>query len=162
VGQLPVAYDYKPSKAYWLREGWGKPYADMSPEPLFVFGHGLSYTRFAYANLRIAPSSITRAGTVEVSTDVTNVGKRPGREVVQLYLHDPVATVVVPVQRLRGFEKVSLGPGETKTVRFTLGPSDLALLDGGLHWTVEPGAFEVGVGSSSRAIHLRGRFEVLP
>ncbi len=162
VGQLPVAYDCKPSKAYWLREGWGKPYADMSPEPLFVFGHGLSYTRFAYANLRIAPSSMKRDGTVEVSTDVTNVGKRPGRELVQLYLHDPVASVVVPVQRLRGFEKVSLAPGETKTVRFTLGPSDLALLDSELRWTVEPGAFEVAVGGSSRAIQLTGRFEVLP
>jgi beta-glucosidase len=162
VGQLPVAYDYKPSKAYWLREGWGKPYADMSAEPLFVFGHGLSYTRFTYANLRVAPSSIARDGTVEVSADVSNVGKRPGREVVQLYLHDPVASVVVPVQRLRGFEKVSLAPGETKTVRFTLGPSDLALLDSGLRWTVEPGAFEVAVGSSSRAIQLRGRFEVVP
>jgi beta-glucosidase len=162
VGQLPVAYDYKPSKAYWIRQGWGKPYADMSSEPLFVFGHGLSYTRFAYADLRVAPSSIARDGTVEVSADVTNVGKRPGREVVQLYLHDPVASVVVPVRRLRGFEKVSLAPGETKTVRFTLGPSDLALLDAGLHWTVEPGAFEVAVGGSSRATPLAGRFEVLP
>jgi beta-glucosidase len=162
VGQLPVAYDYKPSKAYWIRQGWGKPYADMSPEPLFVFGHGLSYTRFAYANLRIAPSSITRDETVQVSADVTNVGRRPGREVVQLYLHDPIASVVVPVQRLRGFEKVSLAPGETKSVRFTLGPSDLALLDAGLHWTVEPGAFEVAVGGSSRATPLTGRFEVLP
>jgi beta-glucosidase len=162
VGQLPVAYDYKPSKAYWIRQGWGKPYADMSPEPLFVFGHGLSYTRFAYANLRIAPSSIPRDGTVQVSADVTNVGRRPGREVVQLYLHDPIASVVVPVQRLRGFEKVSLAPGETKSVRFALGPSDLALLDAGLHWTVEPGAFEVAVGGSSRATPLTGRFEVLP
>jgi beta-glucosidase len=162
VGQLPVAYDYKPSKAYWIRQGWGKPYADMSPEPLFVFGHGLSYTRFAYANLRIAPSSIPRDGTVQVSADVTNVGRRPGREVVQLYLHDPIASVVVPVQRLRGFDKVSLAPGETKSVRFALGPSDLALLDAGLHWTVEPGAFEVAVGGSSRATPLTGRFEVLP
>jgi beta-glucosidase len=162
VGQLPVAHDHKPSKAYWLREGWGKPYADMSPEPLFVFGHGLSYTRFAYANLRMAPPAVPGDGTVEVSADVSNLGTRPGREVVQLYLRDLVASVVVPVQRLRGFEKVSLAPGETKTVRFTLRPSDLALLDSELRWTVEPGAFEVAVGSSSRAIHLRGRFEVLP
>ena len=162
VGQLPAAYDHKPSKAYWIRDGWGKPYADMSPEPLFEFGHGLSYTRFAYANLRIAPVAIDRDGAVEVSVDVANVGKRPGKEVVQLYLRDPLASVVVPVQRLRGFEKVALGPGGTKTVHFTLRPDDLALLDAGLRWVVEPGAFEVGVGSSSREIHLRGRFEVLP
>jgi len=162
VGQLPAAYDHKPSKAYWIRDGWGKPYADMSPEPLFEFGHGLSYARFAYANLRIAPVAIDRDGAVEVSVDVANVGKRPGKEVVQLYLRDPLASVVVPVQRLRGFEKVALGPGGTKTVHFTLRPDDLALLDAGLRWVVEPGAFEVGVGSSSREIHLRGRFEVLP
>ncbi len=162
VGQLPVAYDYKPSKEYWIREGWGKRYADMSPEPLFEFGHGLSYTRFEYANLRVEPAAIHRGGTVVVSADVTNVGTRPGREVVQLYLHDPVASVVVPVRRLRGFEKVTLGPGESKTVRFTLGPDDFALLDAGLRWTVEPGTFEVMVGSSSRKTPLTGRFEVLP
>jgi beta-glucosidase len=162
VGQLPAAYDHKPSKAYWIREGWGKPYADMSPEPLFAFGHGLSYTRFAYADLRIAPSATGRDGTVEVSVGVSNAGKRPGKEVVQLYLRDPVASVVVPVQRLRGFEKVALGPGESRTVRFKLRPDDLALLDAELRWTVEPGVFEVAVGSSSRAIHLTGRFEVIP
>jgi len=162
VGQLPVAYDYKPSKEYWIREGWGKRYADMSPEPLFEFGHGLSYTRVDYANLRVEPAAIHRGGTVEVSADVANVGTRAGKEVVQLYLHDPVASVVVPVRRLRGFEKVALAPGETKTVRFTLGPDDLALLDAGLRWTVEPGAFEVAVGSSSRKVQLTGRFIVLP
>ena len=97
-----------------------------------------------------------------MSVDVANVGKRPGKEVVQLYLRDPVATVVVPVQRLRGFEKVALGRGETRTVRFTLRPADLALLDGGLQWTIEPGAFEVAVGGSSRRLPLTGRFEVIP
>jgi len=162
VGQLPVAYDHKPSKAYWIRDGWGKPYADMSPEPLFEFGHGLSYTRFAYSNLRIAPPAIGRGESVEVSVDVANVVTRPGREVVQLYLRDPVASVVVPVQRLRGFDKLALAPGESRTVRFTLGPGDLSLLDARLQWVVEPGAFEVAVGSSSRKVHLTGRFEVLP
>ena len=162
VGQLPVAYDFKPSKAYWIRDGWGKPYADMSPEPLFEFGHGLSYTRFAWSNLRIAPPAIGPGGSAEVSVDVANVGTRPGKEVVQLYLRDPVASVVVPVQRLRGFEKLALAPGEARTVRFTLGPRDLSLLDARLQWVVEPGAFEVAVGSSSRRLPLTGRFEVLP
>jgi beta-glucosidase len=162
VGQLPVAYDFKPSKAYWIRDGWGKPYADMSAEPLFEFGHGLSYATFAYANLRIMPATVGRDGAVAVSVDVKNAGGRPGKEVVQLYLRDPVASVVVPVQRLRGFEKVALAPGETTTVRFALRGDDLALLDAGLKWTVEPGAFEVAVGSSSRKLPLTGRFEVLP
>jgi beta-glucosidase len=162
VGQLPVAYDHKPSKAWWIREGWGKPYADMSPEPLYPFGHGLSYTRFSYSALRVSPSRIARDGTVGVSVDVTNAGARPGAEVVQLYLRDPVASVVVPVQRLRGFEKVRLRPGETRTVRFTLGPDELALLDASLRWVVEPGAFEVALGGSSRDLPLAARFEVVP
>lgn len=162
VGQLPVAYDHKPSKTWWIREGWGKPYADMSPEPLYPFGHGLTYTRFSYSALRVSPSRIARDGTVGVSLDVTNAGARPGAELVQLYLRDPVASVVVPVQRLRGFEKVRLRPGETRTVRFTLGPDELALLDASLRWVVEPGAFEVAVGGSSRELPLAARFEVVP
>jgi len=162
VGQLPVAYDFKPSRAYWLNEGWGKPYADLDPTPLFEFGHGLSYTTFAYSNLRLSASVIGIEEEVEVQVEVENTGSRPGSEVVQLYLRDPVASVVVPVQRLRGFEKVALAPGERKTVRLTLRPEALALLDAQLHWVVEPGVFEVAIGSSSQRIHRTARFEVRP
>jgi beta-glucosidase len=162
VGQLPVAYDHKPSKAYWLREGWGKPYADMGPEPLWEFGHGLSYTRFVYSNLQVEPERVAPGGTVSVSVDVANAGKRAGREVVQLYLRDPIASVVVPVQRLRGFRKVAVAPGEKRTVRFTLRPDDLALLDARMRRVVEPGAFEVAVGGHSGRIHATARFEVIP
>ena len=112
------------------------------------------------APLGLRPSAAT--GRSRCASTSQNVGKRPGREVVQLYLRDPVASVVVPVQRLRGFEKVALAPGETRTVRFTLWSADLALLDAGLRFTVEPGAFEVAVGSSSRKLPLTGRFEVIP
>ncbi len=160
VGQLPVAYDFKPSKAYWLKQGWGRPYADLDPTPLFAFGHGLTYTTFAYSGLRLSAEAIGPGEEIEVRVDVENTGRRPGREVVQLYLRDPLASVVVPVQRLRGFEKVALAPGERKTVRFVLEPEALALLDARLRWVVEPGVFEVAVGSSSQAIHLTGRFEV--
>jgi beta-glucosidase len=160
VGQLPVAYDFKPSKAYWLKDGWGKPYADLDPTPLFEFGFGLTYTTFAYSNLVLSPEKTGPGGQVEVRVDVENTGPRHGREVVQLYLRDPVASVVVPVQRLRGFEKLTLAPGERKTVTFSLGPGDLTLLDAHLQWVVEPGVFEVAVGSSSRRIHATGRFEV--
>jgi beta-glucosidase len=160
VGQLPVTYDFKPSKAYWLEHGWGHSYADLDPNPLFEFGHGLSYTSFAYSNLRLSVETLAAGGEIEIQVDVENTGPRTGREVVQLYLRDPIASVVVPVQRLRGFEKVELAPGERRTVRLTLGPGDLALLDAELRWAVEPGVFEVAVGSSSRRIHLTGRFEV--
>jgi beta-glucosidase len=160
VGQLPVAYDFKPSRSYWLEHGWGRPYADLDPTPLFAFGHGLAYTTISYSDLRLSAEVIAPGGEIEVQVDVENTGPRPGREVVQLYLRDPVASVVVPVQRLRGFEKVALAPGQRKTVRFTLGPEALALLDRELRWVVEPGVFEVAVGSSSQQIHLTGRFEV--
>lgn len=160
VGQLPVAYDFKPSRAYWLKHGWGKPYADLDPTPLFAFGHGLTYTTFAYSNLRLSAEAIGPGEEIDVRVDVENTGRRPGREVVQLYLRDPVASVVVPVQRLRGFEKLALARGERKTVRFALEPEALTLLDARLKWVVEPGVFEVAIGSSSQAIHLTGRFEV--
>jgi beta-glucosidase len=160
AGQLPVAYDHRPSKAYWLRHAWGKPYVDLDPQPLFEFGFGLSYTEFAYSDLKLTPERIGSGGEVDVSVTVRNSGPRRGTEVVQLYLHDPIASVSVPVQRLRGFRKVTLAPGEGETVRFRLGPDELALLDANLSTVVEPGAFEVRVGSSSRRIHLTGRFEV--
>ncbi len=160
VGQLPAYYNYKPAKAYWLRHGWGKPYADMSPEPLFDFGYGLSYTRFEYSNLRFDRTSIAPGGNVTISLDVKNTGKSSGEEVVQLYLRDVVSSVTTPVKQLRGFEKVALAAGETKTVRFVLRPEHLALLDRNLKWVVEPGKFEVMVGSSAKGIRLTGALEV--
>jgi beta-glucosidase len=161
VGQLPVAYDFKPSKAYWLEHGWGRPYPDLpDARPLYDFGHGLTYTTFAYSNLRLSAEAIGPGGVIEARVDLENTGSRSGSEVVQLYLRDPVASVVVPVQRLRGFEKMTLDPGERKTVSFSLGPDELALLDAHLQRVVEPGVFEVAVGSSSSSIHLTARFEV--
>jgi len=161
VGQLPVYYNSKPSKTYWLEHGWGKPYADLNPAPLYEFGYGLSYTEFEYGNLKIEPATIGIGGTVHVSAEVKNKGHRPGAEVVQLYLHDVIGTVVTPVKELRGFEKVQLQPGETKTVTFTVTPEHMALLDRHLEWVVEPGTFEVMVGHSSQDIRLKGTFDVV-
>jgi beta-glucosidase len=161
VGQLPVYYNYKPSKHHWLKEGWGKPYVDLDPEPLYEFGFGLSYTQFAYRDLEITPGKISRGGRVSVRLEVENSGSRAGDEVVQLYLRDPVSSVVTPIKQLRGFQKMRLAPGEKKKVEFLLLPEHLALLNRHLEWEVEPGQFEVMVGSSSKAIHLSGRFEVL-
>jgi beta-glucosidase len=160
AGQLPVYYNGKPSKTYWLEHGWGKPYADMNPWPLYEFGSGLSYTEFEYSNLKIEPATIGVGGTVRVSVDIRNKGSRPGAEVVQLYLHDVIGTVVTTVKELRGFEKVPLDPGQTKNVSFVVTPEQMALLNRHLEWVVEPGTFEVMVGHSSKDIRLKGSFEV--
>ncbi len=158
VGQLPAYYNCKPSKAYWVAQSG---YVDMPSTPLYEFGFGISYTRFEYGNLQIDPPEIAPSGTVRVSLDVTNVGRRQGREVVQLYIRDVLSSVVTPVKQLRGFEKVALQPGETQTVSLVLSPEDLCLLDREMHWVVEPGAFEVMVGASSADIRLRGEFRVV-
>jgi beta-glucosidase len=160
VGQLPVYYNYKPSKSYWIDHGWGNSYADLDPKPLFCFGYGLSYTSMEYSNLRISPDRTGTNGSVMVSVDVKNTGAKAGAEVVQLYLRDKISSIVTPVLQLKGFNKIWLQPGEKKTTAFTLTASEMQLLDENLIWTVEPGEFEVLVGSSSEDIHLRGSFSV--
>lgn len=160
AGQLPVYYNYMPSKHYWMSSGWGKAYADMSAEPLWEFGYGLSYTTFEYSNLRISPDVTGTAGSVAVSVDVKNTGTREGSEVVQLYINDVISSVTTPVKELRGFEKIILEPDETKTITFTLTPEHLSLLDRNLNRIVEPGTFDVMIGSSSKDIRLKGSFEI--
>ncbi len=126
--------------------------------PLYHFGHGLSYTTFAYANLKITPQQQGPQGRVEVSCDVTNSGSRDGDEVVQLYIRDDYSSVVSFEKMLRGFRRIHLKSGETKTVNFTLTPEDLALYDRNHQWTVEPGRFTVMVGASSESNKLEGHF----
>jgi beta-glucosidase-like glycosyl hydrolase len=162
VGQLPDYYDYKPSKAYWINHGWTNVhgYVGMPGTPLYPFGYGLSYTHFAYSNLRIDPSQILAEGKTQVSVDVENMGSRAGVETVELYVHERYAPVSTPVKQLCGFERVALAPGEKKTVMFTLGPKDLQLLDRSNHWVVVPGTFDVMIGKSSANIPLTGALEV--
>jgi len=163
VGQLPVYYNYKPSKAFWINHDnsrYSELYTGDLIKPLFAFGYGLSYTEFKYSNLLISPGIIGPAGDVFVSVDVENTGKREGEEVVQLYIDDVYSSVSTPVKELRGFEKVKLAPGEKKSVRFQLSPEHLSLLDINLQPVVEPGMFKVMVGSSSEDIRLKGEFEV--
>jgi len=160
VGQLPVYYNYKPSKSYWIEHGWGKAYADMSPKPLYEFGFGISYTTFEYSNLQISASEISAGEEIVISVDVKNVGQRQGAEVAQLYLNDVISSVVTSVKELRGFAKIDLAPGETKTVQLTIGFEHMSLLDQALQTVVEPGRFDVMVGSSSEDIRLTGSFNV--
>jgi beta-glucosidase len=160
VGQLPAYYNYKPGKAYWIR-GEKRGYVDMPATPLYPFGHGLSYTRYEYNNLRIEPAHIHPGGTARVSVDVKNVGERPGTETVQLYVHETTSPVAIPIKQLRGFERVDLKPGESKHVTLTLKPEDLELLDRDLHWQVVPGDFEVMVGRSSEDLPLKQVLKVV-
>ena len=160
AGQLPVYYNHKPSKSYWVEHGWGKPYVDMNPKPLYEFGYGLSYTKFEYSNLKVEPKTAGIGGSVRVSADIENTGDRPGTEVVQLYINDVISSVVTPVKQLRGFEKIPLRPGEKKAISFVLTPEHLALLNRHLEWVVEPGTFQVMVGHSSKDIRLTGAFDV--
>src|SRR4029077_8051740 len=141
VGDLPDYYNHKPSA--------NRTYAFSTRKPLYPFGYGLSYTTFAFSNLRIEPTQILSEGSAKVTVDVTNSGSREGDEVPQLYIHQRVAEVTQPVMQLRGFQRITLKPGEKKTVEFTITPDMLSMLNIDMHRVVEPGVFDVMVGPSS-------------
>ncbi len=125
-------------------------------EPLFPFGHGLSYTTFTYSNLQVSPRNFQPGDTVHVSVDVTNAGAREGAEVVQLYVHDNEPKIDRPVRELKGFAKVGLQPGETKKVNLSVRARDLAYFDvPGHQWKADAGAYEVGIGASSRDLRQK-------
>jgi beta-glucosidase len=153
AGQLPVYYYQKPSAK--------RGYLWSSTEPLFPFGHGLSYTTFRYGDVKLEPASMGVSGTSTASVEVTNTGARAGDEVVQMYIHHETASVTQPVKQLRGFERIHLEPGETKTVRFAIGFDTLAFLNREMRRAVEPGAVEVMIGGSS-ARTVSARLEVTP
>jgi beta-glucosidase len=160
VGQIPLYYNHEPTGRPADPENkYTSKYLDEPFTPLYPFGYGLSYTRFGFSNVSISSSSMSSHGVVEVSADVKNEGAVAGDEVVQLYIHDPVASIEQPVRRLRGFQRVTLEAGETKTVKFRLGPSDVGFYDEMGNLVVEPGQIEVFVGDSSEA-PLAGTFEV--
>lgn len=144
----PLYYNYKPGELTYNETTYQWP-----------FGYGLSYTRFAYSDLKISPGS-TSDGNVRVRVVVKNIGKRQGDAVVEMYVRDLEASVPVPVQQLRGFRRVPLEPEESKTVEFGLRPDDISLLDENMEYVVEPGSFEVMIGESCLDIVLRDTFEV--
>jgi beta-glucosidase len=141
VGQLPDYYYQKPSAK--------REYLGSTVKPLYPFGWGLSYTTFKYANLKISPDAIGPEGETKVSVDVTNTGSVRGDEVVQLYIHQEVSSVTRPVKELRGFRRITLNPGETKTVELLLGPQDLSYLNREMRRVVEAGQFKIMVGGNS-------------
>ncbi len=155
VGQIPYNFPTKPN-AQWEGE------KSRVNGALYLFGYGLSYTTFAYSNLRITPAPQGAQGNVRVSCDVRNSGSRDGDEVVQLYTHQLVTSVTTYEKNLRGFERIHLNAGETKAVTFTLKPEDLSLWNQQMRFVVEPGKFKVMIGSGSEDIRLNGQFEIHP
>lgn len=148
-GQLPLVYNHKPT-------GRGDDYHNLSGQPLFPFGYGLSYTQFEYSNLQLDKTNITPSGSTTVRCTIKNTGTRAGDEVVQLYVKDLLASVARPVMELKGFQRMHLEPGESKEVVFTITPSMLQMLDKDLHPVVEPGEFHIMIGASSKDMRLKG------
>jgi beta-glucosidase len=159
VGQIPIAYNPLPTSRPSTGNRYTTGYLDEDVTPLYPFGHGLTYTSFAYSSLALSSPRMTRDGKIEVSVTLENTGKRAGSEVVQLYTRQLVASRSRPMRELKGFEKVSLSAGEKKTVRFRLAASDLAFHDDQGRAVVEPGPFKLFVGGSSTA-DLSAGFEI--
>lgn len=163
VGQIELNFPFKPgshgSQPVWGPNGSGRT---RVLGELYPFGYGLSYTTFSYDNLQVSPLQQSTQGDYTVCVDVTNTGTRTGDEVVQLYVHDCLSSVITYESQLRGFERITLQPGETRRVTFTLTPEDLQLLDRNMQWNVEPGDFEIRIGSSSQDIRLKQTVTALP
>jgi beta-glucosidase len=134
-------------------------YIDSPNSPLLPFGYGLSYTTFTYTNLKIENKKVKIPGTVRVSANITNTGKIKGHEIAQLYVRDLVGSVTRPIKELKGFQRIFLNPGETKTVTFDIPTSDLKFFDMNMEYNIEPGDFKVWIGPNS-AEGLEGDFEL--
>ena len=152
--QVPSVDEYDVTKGF--------TYMYINGKPLFPFGHGLSYTNFKYSNFKIASKKINTGGRITVNVTVQNTGKRKGDEVVQLYVHDVVSSVKRPAKELRGFQRISLNPGEKQNLTFTVSADKLAFYDEKTHaFIIEPGMFDILIGSSSEDIRASGQFEVV-
>lgn len=155
VGQVPIYYAHKntgrPLNGPWFQK-FQSNYLDVSNEPLYPFGFGLSYTEFEYSDIKLSAAEMTAADELKVSIDVTNKGSRDGSEVVQLYIRDLVGSVTRPVKELKGFQKINLKAGETRTVNFTLTTKELSFYNSELKFVAEPGEFHVFAGGNSRDV----------
>jgi len=153
-GQIPFYYNHKPSS--------GHRYVDEKDTPLFPFGYGLSYTHFGYSDLKVTPANLPVGASADIRVTVTNAGSVAGAEVAQLYIRDLVSSVTTPQLALKGFGRVMLNPGESRTIHFRLGPDQLALWNREMKRVVEPGEFKIMVGSSSTDIRLTDSLRVIP
>ena len=154
VGQVPLYYAAKNTGRPLLEGRWFEKfrsnYLDVDNDPLYPFGYGLSYTTFEYGPVTLSASEVSEGGSVVAEVTVKNTGKVAGKEVVQMYLQDVVGTTTRPVRELKGFEKVSLEPGESKVVKFEITPELMSHYNSDLELVAEPGEFIVYVGADSR------------
>jgi beta-glucosidase len=159
---VPIPYNHEPTgRPCDVTQKYTSRYRDIrSCDPLYVFGHGLSYTTFAVANLRLSSGVMSPRRGITARVDVTNTGSRPGDEVVQLYVRDPVASISQPVRRLRGFQRVTLQPGQTRTVRWRLGAEDVGFYDNRGRFRVERGRIDVYAGADSAQSDNAASFRV--
>jgi len=162
VGQIPIYYNMLPTgRPFKAEDKYTTKYLDVPNEPLYVFGYGLSYTTFAYSDLTVSAASMLPTDTLTVTVTLTNTGSRAGEEVVQLYIRDKVASISRPVKELKGFVKVSLEPGEARSIRFVINQNDLSFYKEDLSFGWEPGDFDVFVGGNSRDV-LNATFTLSP
>jgi beta-glucosidase len=159
IGQIPVYYNHKNTGRPSSPSRWHTGYLDESKEPLFPFGYGLTYTSFKYSNLHVEAAAIGPSDTLHVSAEIENAGQRAGTEVVQMYIHDRVASTSRPVRELKGFQRITLAPGEHKTVDFSVNANDLGSYDPDMKWVVPPGTYDVWVAPNA-AEGIAGSFEV--
>jgi len=164
VGQIPLFYNHTNTGRPVTNESnitYKSAYIDVANTPKYAFGYGLSYTRFDYADLKLSTSNLRDGEQLRVSCTVTNSGDRDGEEVVQLYLHDLVASIARPVMELKGFQKIFLRKGESRKVEFLVGKNELSFYNNKLEWISEKGRFELMIGSASNDIRLRQNFELV-
>ncbi len=163
-GQIPIYYNHlntgRPAHAD-NDVNYTSAYIDLPNSPKYAFGHGLSYTTFSYSNLKFSKKSMLKTGSITVSFDLQNTGKYAGEEVAQFYLRQMVSQPVRPIKELKGFQKVMLQPGETKTITFTIDKEKLAFYNDQLERITQPGEFQLMVGSASDDIRLQGDFQLL-
>jgi beta-glucosidase len=161
VGQIPIYYSHKNTgrplgdDSKWFQK-FRSNYLDVPNSPLFPFGYGLSYTTFQYSEIKLSNNSMTQTDKITASVEVKNTGNFDGEEVVQLYIHDKVGITARPVKELKGFEKIMLKKGESKTVSFTISVNDLKFYDNNLNYIAEPGEFELMIGTNSEDLKKVG------
>ena len=160
IGQVPIYYAHKNTgrplpQGKWF-EKFRSNYLDVSNDPLYPFGYGLSYTQFTYSDIKLSSSKMAKNGSIIASVTVTNTGMIEGKEVVQLYLRDMVGSITRPVKELKGFQKINLKPGETKELNFNITEEELKFYNSDLQYVSEPGDFKVFIGSNSRDVKENG------